>query len=460
MALVHAAPELTRVHHSCAPPAASSWRATCSTGGIRRPAAACAPASPTTCCGCPSWSRHYVEATGDAAILDERVPFLQGRPAATRRGGSIRQPGDRGETATLYEHCLPGARSRPDGRRARPAADGHRRLERRHEPRRRRGPGRERLARLVPACTSCAQFAASGRARAAITAARRPLAQRARASARRARANTPGTATGTGAPSSTTARRSGSAQNAECQIDSHRAERGRCSPAPATRSAPAGAWQPSTSALVRRDDRLILLFTPPSTRRRSIRATSRATCPASARTAASTRTPRSGSCWPSPSSARATEAVELFDMLNPIYHAATARGVGRYKVEPYVIAGDVYSAAAAHRAGRLDLVHRLRRLDVPHDPRVDPRPAAARRRPSSTRASLPHGRAFEIVLPLPHGDLPDRRADPRARSPGHRRPGMDDQPQQEAVIPLVDDGRTHEAAVVIGHQEWSIIGRS
>jgi len=37
-------------------------------------------------------------------------------------------------------------------------------------------------------------------------------------------------------------------------------------------------------------------------------------------------------------------AGELFAMLNPIHHAATRAAVQRYKVEPYVVAADVYSA--------------------------------------------------------------------------------------------------------------------
>jgi cyclic beta-1,2-glucan glucanotransferase len=37
------------------------------------------------------------------------------------------------------------------------------------------------------------------------------------------------------------------------------------------------------------------------------------------------------------------KAAELFAMLNPINHASTDEGVQRYKVEPYVVAADVYS---------------------------------------------------------------------------------------------------------------------
>ena len=39
-------------------------------------------------------------------------------------------------------------------------------------------------------------------------------------------------------------------------------------------------------------------------------------------------------------------AFELFSMLNPIHHASTRAGVQRYKVEPYVVAADVYSEGA------------------------------------------------------------------------------------------------------------------
>ena len=39
------------------------------------------------------------------------------------------------------------------------------------------------------------------------------------------------------------------------------------------------------------------------------------------------------------------KAAELFSLLNPINHTRTRAGVLRYKVEPYVVAADVYSVA-------------------------------------------------------------------------------------------------------------------
>src|SRR6202035_199681 len=40
-----------------------------------------------------------------------------------------------------------------------------------------------------------------------------------------------------------------------------------------------------------------------------------------------------------------TQAAKLFSLLNPINHTSTRADVQRYKVEPYVVAADVYSVA-------------------------------------------------------------------------------------------------------------------
>ena len=41
---------------------------------------------------------------------------------------------------------------------------------------------------------------------------------------------------------------------------------------------------------------------------------------------------------------RGERALELWNLLNPVYHATTPAEVERYKVEPYVVSGDVYGA--------------------------------------------------------------------------------------------------------------------
>src|SRR5438270_6540232 len=41
---------------------------------------------------------------------------------------------------------------------------------------------------------------------------------------------------------------------------------------------------------------------------------------------------------------RGRRAVELFDLLNPVLATNTSAAAGHYRDEPYVLAGDVYSA--------------------------------------------------------------------------------------------------------------------
>ncbi len=92
----------------------------------------------------------YVEVTGDGAVLDEVVPFLDGSKLAPGEQESYFEPRVSDERGTALRALRARARSQPAGRRPRPAADGDGRLERRDERGRRRREGRERVARVVP----------------------------------------------------------------------------------------------------------------------------------------------------------------------------------------------------------------------------------------------------------------------------------------------------------------------
>ncbi len=48
---------------------------------------------------------HYVEATGDATVLDDVVPFLEGPSLSTGQHESYFQPTVSAERGTLFEHC-------------------------------------------------------------------------------------------------------------------------------------------------------------------------------------------------------------------------------------------------------------------------------------------------------------------------------------------------------------------
>src|SRR5688500_3798313 len=89
----------------CAARGASSARATCSTGGIRPRAAACARIARTTTSGCRG-PRRYVLATGDAAVLDEPVHFLDGRAVNPEDDSYYDLPARSSESASLYQHCV------------------------------------------------------------------------------------------------------------------------------------------------------------------------------------------------------------------------------------------------------------------------------------------------------------------------------------------------------------------
>ena len=144
------------------------------------------------------------------------------------------------------------------------------------------------------------------------------------------------------------------------------------------------------------------------------------------------------------------EAVELFHMINPINHTRTPADVDRYKAEPYVLAGDVYSHPAhvgragwtwytgaagwMYRAG-LEQILGLTRHGATF--RLDP----------SVPASWPRytiawrfGRSrYEIEIENPEG-----------RCRGVREAWCDGVAVDSGAIPLVDDGATHRVRAIIG----------
>jgi cyclic beta-1,2-glucan synthetase len=138
------------------------------------------------------------------------------------------------------------------------------------------------------------------------------------------------------------------------------------------------------------------------------------------------------------------KAAELFALLNPINHANTRAGLQRYKVEPYVACGDVYSEPAhvgrggwswLYRAGiEWILGFRLRGRTLLVDPSI---PRAWRQFKIVFRF---HSARYDIVVENPHGT-----------SRGVASVDLDGKFLQgnPILIPLSDDGATHSVCVVL-----------
>ena len=260
---------------------------------LRRRSAVAAVSSPPTTCARPATH----------AVLDEtRALPRRARPLAAGRGrGLPRARATPGERAIVYEHCCRAIdRSLRDGR-ARPAAVRHRRLERRHEPRRPRGPRRERVDGLLPvrrarrlraALRAARRRERARRATASIASALRAALERsglgrrlvpARLLRRRHAARLARRATSAG---STRWRRRGRCSRARRRRERARARHGRGRAPPGLG---ARRLDPAAHAALRAH----------AARSRLHQGLRRRAC---ARTAASTRTPRCGWCARSPSS--------------------------------------------------------------------------------------------------------------------------------------------------------------
>ena len=136
----------------------------------------------------------------------------------------------------------------------------------------------------------------------------------------------------------------GLAHDAECQIDS----------IAQSWAVLSGAGEPDRAAqamdvvrrrLVRPEDGLLLLFTPPFDKTPRDPGYIKGYRPGIRENGGQYTHAALWSAWAFAELDQSETAEGIFRLLNPIYHADTPAKVARYKVEPYVIAADVYGVA-------------------------------------------------------------------------------------------------------------------
>ncbi|HET6198219.1 MAG TPA: glucoamylase family protein [Acetobacteraceae bacterium] len=283
---------------------------------------------------------YYVQSSGDRAILDESLRFIEGPPLPPERHDAYFQPETSKQTATLFEHCRRGLGGVEFGAHGLPligTGDWNDGMNRVGE----HGRGESVWLGWFLYATLNA-FAPLARERGELTLASdwQALAARLRAALEQHAWDGEWYRRGfydDGTPL-------GSAQNDECRIDaiaqSWSVISGAANPARAAR-----AMESLEQHLLKTDPPLALLFTPPFEKSLQEPGYVKA-YPRGIRENGGQYT--HAATWTVIALAqqgKAARAMEVFNMLNPVRRGATRADLQRYKVEPYVVAADVYGEA-------------------------------------------------------------------------------------------------------------------
>jgi cyclic beta-1,2-glucan synthetase len=387
----------------------------------------------------------YVRATGDTGILDTVLPFLDQRPLKEGEHDIFAAPARSTQTGTLYEHCAraldAGATSGPHGLPLMRGGDWNDGMNRVGEG----GVGESVWLAWFLART-LRDFAplALGRGDSARVALCEQEIQRLTAAIedggwdgewyRRAYFDD-------GTPV-------GSRDSVECKIDaiaqSWAVIAGVGDPARAVR-----ANQRAEELLVRKEDGMMLLFSPPFTGGGNDPGYIRA-YPAGVRENGGQYT--HGVLWSALATALAGDgdrATAMLSMLAPINHASTPEKMRQYMVEPYVVAADVYAAEGnvgrggwTWYTGSAAWMYRIALGDVLGIQREGGKlrfaPCVPRAWPSYEVRYRHGATTFHIVVANPHG-----------LSRGPCRVELDGQLVADGLIEVVDDGKEHAVQVTL-----------
>jgi cyclic beta-1,2-glucan synthetase len=390
---------------------------------------------------------HFIESTGDASVLEEQVPFIEGDVLAEGQKESYFQPRVSENRATLFEHCARALdRSLSVGAHALPLMgtgdwnDGMNRV------------GQDGKGESVWLGwflhTILWEFAKIADARGER---KRAETWRLQVSALKAALERDGwdgewyrrAYFDDGTPL-------GSAQNAECRIDSIAQSWGIISGA-AEPGRGIRAMAAVDQQMVKQRDGLILLLTPPFDNMSHDPGYIKGYLPGIRENGGQYSHAAAWTLIAFAALSDGDKAGELFRMMNPINRTNSRASVQRYKVEPYVIAGDIYavpphvgrggwtwysgSAGWLYRAGiEWILGFRLRGSMLAIDPCIP------RDWPGYSMEFRYHSATYKIRVENPAGVA-------RGVAKGE----LDGKPLSgPANIPLADDGAIHNIRIVLG----------
>lgn len=391
----------------------------------------------------PQAVARYVLATGDTAVLRENIPFLEGRQLAPGEESQYDHHVHGSQSASLYEHCLRAIRrSLRFGPRGLPLIgcgdwnDGLNRV------------GKEDRGESVWLgwfiCDTLRRFSEIARlhddpetvrfCRREEETLRHRLEETAWDGAWYRRAYFDD-----GTPL-------GAAANDECRIDAISQSWAVISGA----ARPERARQAMRSVrehLVREKDRLVLLFTPPFDQSALDPGYIKG-YPPGVRENGGQYT--HAAIWTVMAFAllgEHEEAWRLCEMLNPVTHGDSPVAITRYRVEPYVMAADVYSVPPHVGRGGwtwyTGAAGWMYRLLLETFLGLERRPGHLRFNPR-----LPAAAGGEIVLRYRFGETGYRIALRQARPDEPPRVTLDGVAQDDGLVPLYDDRREHKAEVV------------